>query len=554
MEHKTFPALTTKVDGDQGVVEAIVAVMGNIDAGSDRIEPGAFRKTLAEHGHKVKVLDQHNTNSVLCVVGKPIEIREVDRSALPAALVMEYPTANGGLYTKTQYLTETPEGMGVFQRIKAGAIDQYSIGYDTIKGGVDYETLTDKDGTHTTRVLKELRLFEYSPCVWAMNSATTTLSAKSAPTASKPYSTFPIGEEYCVFRVDADGNQQGESLGCHATQGEADAQILALYANEAKAATGKADLPIGDRNAAWDDTAANARVRDWAGGDNLDFNKYKQAFFWYDATEPELLGSYKLQFADVVDGKLTAMPRGIFASAAAIQGSRGGVDLPAGDVDGVKSKIAGYYTRMAKEFDDDGIVAPWDKAKSAKAVNLTERIDDVRSAFNAQYNPTQGSWVYWVTVVYDEYVVVQYESADGQAYYQVAYALSDDRSVTFAPRTEWIEGDFLFVPNAQKALRGNKAGRVLAQRNVDRISAAVAMLLEALGDAGVELGNDEGRAMGEDEGARRRDEEDKSGPNETTPPTSSEAGPGGEKSPETDAATLLQEIQLLESELSLVEV
>jgi len=55
----------------------------------------------------------------------------------------------------------------------------------------------------------------------------------------------------------------------------------------------------------------------------------------------------------VVDGKLVAVPRGVMAAAAVMQGSRGGVDLPKSDIDRVKSHLAKYYKKM-----DD--TAPWE--------------------------------------------------------------------------------------------------------------------------------------------------------------------------------------------------
>ena len=135
-------------------------------------------------------------------------------------------------------------------------------------------------------------------------------------------------------------------------------------------ATGAANLPLADRARPWDAAAANKRVQDYAGGaDNLDFAKYEKAFFYVDAENKELLGSYKLQFADVIDGELTAIPRGIFAVAAVLQGGRGGVDIPQADQDAIKSKVAAYYDRMASEFDDDSIVAPFENRAAADSLS-----------------------------------------------------------------------------------------------------------------------------------------------------------------------------------------
>jgi len=170
-EHKSFPAIATKIlDPDLGIVEHIVAVMGNIDLGQDVIHPGAFRKTIDERGLKVKVLDQHDTRSVEAVIGKPLELREMGRNELPPALVQQYPDATGALMAKTQFLLDTNRGREAFARIKAGAVDEYSIGYDPIV--TDFGSIETPEGKQTVRNLRELRLWEYSPVIFGMNPAT----------------------------------------------------------------------------------------------------------------------------------------------------------------------------------------------------------------------------------------------------------------------------------------------------------------------------------------------------------------------------------------------
>lgn len=132
---------------------------------------------------------------------------------------------------------------------------------------------------------------------------------------------------------------------------------------EQKAASGSTSLPLADRGREWDADAAVARVREWAGGpdkENIDWSKYRQAFFWYDANNPEDFGSYKLPFADVINGRLVAVPRGIFAAAAAMQGARGGVNIPESDRAAVRSRIASYYRKMGER-------PPWSgEGKSAE--------------------------------------------------------------------------------------------------------------------------------------------------------------------------------------------
>ncbi len=105
------------------------------------------------------------------------------------------------------------------------------------------------------------------------------------------------------------------------------------------------DLPLADKDREWDAGEARKRLADWAGDD---MDKYRKGFLWYDEENADNLTAYKLPIADVIDGKLYAVPRAIIAAAAAIQGARGGVDIPVSDVPGVKNHIEKYYKKMDK--------------------------------------------------------------------------------------------------------------------------------------------------------------------------------------------------------------
>lgn len=177
-EHKRAPVFVTGVDEAQGIVEAVVNIFGVLDEGSDIVRMGAFARTIADGGGRVQVLDNHRADSVLRVVGKVLALREIGRAELPPEVLARHPEATGGLWTKTQYLTNTPEGDGVFKRIASGAVGEYSIGYDAVAYG--YEKMTRPDGSPVTaRVLKEIRLWEYSPVIWGMNPATATVGVKT---------------------------------------------------------------------------------------------------------------------------------------------------------------------------------------------------------------------------------------------------------------------------------------------------------------------------------------------------------------------------------------
>ncbi len=178
-EHKTWRGLETKVlDEEQGIVEHVFAVHGVLDEGDDISHPGSFAKTLTERGLKIRVLDHHQTDSILRVIAKPLSIREIDRTELPASVLMKYPEATGGVKATTQFLLNTPEGKGAFERIKAGVVGEWSYGFEVLD--FDYGPTMTKGGKDIEpRNLRTVKLYEYSPVIWGMNPATATVSVKS---------------------------------------------------------------------------------------------------------------------------------------------------------------------------------------------------------------------------------------------------------------------------------------------------------------------------------------------------------------------------------------
>jgi len=130
----------------------------------------------------------------------------------------------------------------------------------------------------------------------------------------------------------------------------------------------KLDLPLAPRTRAWDGSAAEKRVRRWAGGpnrDNVRWADYWRAFFWRKSDAIDRFTSYKLGYADVINGQLTAIPRGIFAVANILSGARGGVRIPPADQAAVKRVVDRWYAQMRKEFDDPSIRSPWSQEAGA---------------------------------------------------------------------------------------------------------------------------------------------------------------------------------------------
>ncbi|MEV0149023.1 MULTISPECIES: hypothetical protein [unclassified Nonomuraea] len=114
------------------------------------------------------------------------------------------------------------------------------------------------------------------------------------------------------------------------------------------------DLPLADRDRAWDAAAAEKRVRKWAGAEDAPTDKYRQAHVWYDGDDADEFGAYKLPIADVVGGELKVVPRAVISAAGVVDGARGGVRLPEEEVPRVKAHLANYYAKM-------GDTPPWDR-------------------------------------------------------------------------------------------------------------------------------------------------------------------------------------------------
>jgi hypothetical protein len=114
------------------------------------------------------------------------------------------------------------------------------------------------------------------------------------------------------------------------------------------------DLPLADRDREWDGSAAEKRVRKWADAEESPDSAYRDAHIWYNGEKPDNFGGYKLLIADVVDGRLTAVPRAIISAAGVMQGARGGADLPKDEIPRIKAHLARYYEKM-----DD--TPPWEE-------------------------------------------------------------------------------------------------------------------------------------------------------------------------------------------------
>ena len=126
------------------------------------------------------------------------------------------------------------------------------------------------------------------------------------------------------------------------------------------AAVGDTGLPLSERDRPWDAGAAGGRVKKWASSDGsgdpdkIDYKKLARAYFWQMPADGSVkIGDFKLPFADIVGGKLTAVFRGVTAGAARLS-QTDGVDKGA-----VQKKMGAYYRKAASQYGDKSIKPPW---------------------------------------------------------------------------------------------------------------------------------------------------------------------------------------------------
>ena len=136
-ETKTFPFVLSKMDEELGVFTGYASIWDVIDSFGDSVAKGAFKKTLKEGG-SFPMLWSHNIDEPIGVIGG----RE-DKT---------------GLYVEGRLNLDVQRAREVRSLMKQGAVTGLSIGYQTMKEDVDRE--------NATRILKEIKLWEISPCVF----------------------------------------------------------------------------------------------------------------------------------------------------------------------------------------------------------------------------------------------------------------------------------------------------------------------------------------------------------------------------------------------------
>lgn len=152
MDHKSF-RFEVKEINDQGQFTGYASVFGNEDLDGDIVVKGAFKRTIDHNKGVVPILWQHDQKEPIGINTYMVE-------------------DDHGLLVTGQLAVDTELGSRARSLLKLGAIKGLSIGYQVVQSA---------KGDKGVRLLKELRLFEYSVVTFPANPAAQVDAIKGAP-------------------------------------------------------------------------------------------------------------------------------------------------------------------------------------------------------------------------------------------------------------------------------------------------------------------------------------------------------------------------------------
>ena len=159
LNYKTFQqVIEVKSEGEDGKmhIKAYACVFGNVDSWGDLIEPTACDKFLkSEDADRMRLCYQHNMSEVIGVITD----KGVDTT---------------GMWIEADII-DTTTGKDVMKLIKAGAINEFSIGYRA--DGYRYEKREGYE--YEIRILTDITVGEVSPVSRAANPKAVLLDAKA---------------------------------------------------------------------------------------------------------------------------------------------------------------------------------------------------------------------------------------------------------------------------------------------------------------------------------------------------------------------------------------
>jgi len=314
--------LGTAETGDTGSVHALVSVFDNVDYHGDRVVKGAFAENLAEwreSGDPIPFIWSHQWGDPDSFVGTvdPEDAQETDRG-LEVRAVMD--------------LTHQ-QSARVYQLLKTRSVRQFSFAFDVL----EEVEMKDEPFNRWWNVyeLRKLKLFECGPCLLGANEETDLLEVASRHKVGRAVSgtnreKLTQAKDLIEEVLAADGDD------------ESDPSENSRKRRGAKSAVGSHSTATSDAD--WDGPAQESAL-----SEDCTAADYKKMYAWVDPDgDAETQAAYKFPHHFVSDGKpAAASTKACSAAIAALNGGRGGADIPDGDRQGV-------YNHVAKHLKDAG--------------------------------------------------------------------------------------------------------------------------------------------------------------------------------------------------------
>jgi len=317
MEFKAFAGANVYDSDNDRVVIGFPLIMGNIDAGADIIHKGATKKTLQEQKERIKWLWGHQHTEP--PIAKILSMTEVGAEELPNKVKTMHPEVTGAVKVVRVYL-DTPRGNEVLKGIKEGAIQEASVGYDSMQEDYvlpDGTTAQTRMTYNDLRNLRQIKIWEFSDVNWGMNEVTTNLKALGFI----DFQDFPIVE---------------------------------------------------DQNYVWRPEEAIKRLKQAADleGKRPDWGLYAQGFLSHLKDQDTEASAYSFPYVDVVNGKLVVVPEAINDIARLLP------YLPVDQKGQIQHHLTAYYSKMGQE-------PAWEADNQQQQVYLAGAIAEVEGQIKA---------------------------------------------------------------------------------------------------------------------------------------------------------------------------
>ncbi|HUU87569.1 MAG TPA: HK97 family phage prohead protease, partial [Candidatus Glassbacteria bacterium] len=297
LQIKAIEKKTDDMGDEYAYISGYASFYNNIDLGKDRVKLGFFTDDLKKRGNQRPALWQHRTT-------EPVGVNF-------------YTDTEQGLMFEAKLPTDDTFVTGrVLPQVKVGSIQGASIGYRTNE---EYYNTQDKCRDLIKGTIEE-----------------------------SSFVTFPMNEKACIFSV---------RKYIKSTERKSTDKYICEFANnlgicediESKTVPAYKNYDLMSVDTKWDKGKAVNQIKTQTNSSEKPSNTYKNGFMYFNPDEEDNFGGYKLPYVYVEGGKMKAVPKAIFAIAAALSGARGGVNIPDADKSKIKSQLNKYYEKMDRE-------------------------------------------------------------------------------------------------------------------------------------------------------------------------------------------------------------